>query len=85
MSASALFLAGGASRTCKVSESNQALAVRLLSKYDLLDAPVPVVAEGGLVLGIVAVDEGIDAIIAESTEDVPDQVQSALCQRSPVL
>src|SRR5215475_7557075 len=41
---------------------------RLLSKYDLL--AVPVVAEDGHVLGIVTVDDIIDAIIAEGTEDV---------------
>jgi magnesium transporter len=41
---------------------------RLLSKYDLL--AVPVVSEDGHVLGIVTVDDVIDAIIAEGTEDV---------------
>jgi magnesium transporter len=41
---------------------------RLLSKYNLL--AVPVVADGGGVLGIVTVDDVIDAIIAEGTEDV---------------
>jgi len=41
---------------------------RLLSKYDLL--AVPVVAESGKVLGIVTVDDVIDTIIAEGTEDV---------------
>jgi magnesium transporter len=41
---------------------------RLLSKYDLL--AVPVVAEDGHVIGIVTVDDVIDAIIAEGTEDV---------------
>ena len=41
---------------------------RLLSKYNVL--AVPVVAEGGEVLGIVTVDDVIDAIIAEGTEDV---------------
>jgi magnesium transporter len=41
---------------------------RLLSKYNLL--AVPVVAEDGHVLGIVTVDDVIDAIIAEGTEDV---------------
>ena len=40
---------------------------RLISKYDLL--AVPVVAEDGHVLGIVTVDDVIDAIIAEGTED----------------
>ena len=41
---------------------------RLLSKYNLL--AVPVVAEDRHVLGIVTVDDVIDAIIAEGTEDV---------------
>jgi magnesium transporter len=41
---------------------------RLLSRYNLL--AVPVVAEDGHVLGIVTVDDVIDAIIAEGTEDV---------------
>jgi magnesium transporter len=41
---------------------------RLLSRYNLL--AVPVVGEGGHVLGIVTVDDVIDAIIAEGTEDV---------------
>jgi magnesium transporter len=43
-------------------------AARLLSKYNLL--ALPVVAEDGHVLGIVTVDDIIDAIIAEGTEDV---------------
>jgi magnesium transporter len=41
---------------------------RLLTKYNLL--AVPVVADDGHVLGIVTVDDVIDAIIAEGTEDV---------------
>jgi magnesium transporter len=41
---------------------------RLLSKYNLL--AVPVVSVDGHVLGIVTVDDVIDAIIAEGTEDV---------------
>ena len=41
---------------------------RLLSRYDLL--AVPVIAEDGHVLGIVTVDDVIDAIISESTEDI---------------
>jgi magnesium transporter len=41
---------------------------RLLSKYDLL--AVPVVAKDHQVMGIVTVDDVIDAIIAEGTEDV---------------
>jgi magnesium transporter len=40
---------------------------RLISKYNLL--AVPVVDEGGHVLGIVTVDDVIDAIVRESTED----------------
>lgn len=41
---------------------------RLLSKYNLL--AVPVLDRDGHVLGIVTVDDVIDAIIAEGTEDV---------------
>jgi magnesium transporter len=41
---------------------------RLISKYDLL--AVPVVDDAGRVLGIVTVDDIIDAMIEESTEDV---------------
>jgi magnesium transporter len=43
-------------------------AARLISKYDLL--AVPVVDKAGHVLGIVTVDDVIDAIIQESAEDV---------------
>lgn len=41
---------------------------RLISKYDLL--AVPVIDRAGRVLGIVTVDDIIDAIIEENTEDV---------------
>lgn len=41
---------------------------RLISKYNLL--AVPVVDDGGRVLGIVTVDDVIDAIVREQTEDV---------------
>jgi magnesium transporter len=41
---------------------------RLISKYDLL--AVPVVDTNGRVLGIVTVDDVIDALVAETTEDV---------------
>jgi len=41
---------------------------RLISKYNLL--AVPVVDEGGHVLGIVTVDDVIDAIVREQTEDI---------------
>ncbi|HXY89565.1 MAG TPA: magnesium transporter [Xanthobacteraceae bacterium] len=41
---------------------------RIISKYDLL--AVPVVDEKGRVLGIVTVDDIIDAIVEEGTEDV---------------
>src|SRR3984893_4412372 len=41
---------------------------RLISKYDLL--AVPVIDEKGRVLGIVTVDDVIDAIVQERTEDV---------------
>jgi magnesium transporter len=41
---------------------------RLISKYDLL--AIPVVDDTSRVLGIVTVDDVIDAIVAEQTEDV---------------
>jgi magnesium transporter len=41
---------------------------RLISKYDLL--AVPVLDDNGRVLGIVTVDDVIDAIVQENTEDV---------------
>jgi magnesium transporter len=40
---------------------------RLISKYDLLAVPV---VDGGRVIGIVTVDDVIDAILQETTEDV---------------
>jgi magnesium transporter len=40
----------------------------LISRHDLL--AIPVIDSKGLILGIVTVDDVIDAIIAESTEDV---------------
>jgi magnesium transporter len=43
-------------------------AARLIAKYDLLAAPV--VDEGGHLLGIVTVDDMIDAIVKEQTEDL---------------
>jgi magnesium transporter len=43
-------------------------AAQLIAKYDLL--AVPVVDEGGHVLGIVTVDDMIDAMVKEQTEDV---------------
>ena len=41
---------------------------RLISKYDLLAEPIT--GEAGNLLGIVTVDDVIDAIVAETTEDV---------------
>ncbi len=41
---------------------------RLISKYNLL--AIPVLDDGGHVLGIVTVDDVIDALISENTEDV---------------
>lgn len=43
-------------------------ATRLISKYDLL--AVPVIDEGGCVIGIVTVDDVIDAIVQQSTDEV---------------
>jgi magnesium transporter len=41
---------------------------RLVSRYDLLS--LPVVAEQGRMLGIITVDDVIDVLVAEGTEDV---------------
>src|SRR5260370_42699487 len=43
-------------------------AARLIAKYDLL--AVPVIDEGGHLLGIVTVDDMIDALAKEQTEDL---------------
>ena len=43
-------------------------AARLIAKYDLL--AVPVIDEGGHLLGIVTVDDMIDAMVKEQTEDL---------------
>lgn len=43
-------------------------AARLIAKYDLL--AVPVIDEGGHVLGIVTVDDIIDTMVKEQTEDL---------------
>jgi magnesium transporter len=48
--------------------SDREEVARLISKYDLL--AVPVVDRKGHVLGIVTVDDIIDAIVEETTEDV---------------
>ena len=48
-------------------ETDREEVARLISKYDLLAAPV--VDEARRVIGIVTVDDVIDAIVAESTED----------------
>src|SRR3954468_24245450 len=47
---------------------DQEEVARLISKYDLL--AVPVLDEAGRGIGIVPVADGIDAMIAETTEDV---------------
>jgi magnesium transporter len=49
-------------------ETDREKVAFLISRHDLL--AIPVVDSKGLVLGIVTVDDVIDAIIAESTEDV---------------
>jgi magnesium transporter len=48
--------------------TDRAEVARLISKYDLL--AVPVVDSAGRVIGIVTVDDVIDAIVQEDTEDV---------------
>lgn len=49
-------------------EADREDVARMIAKYDLL--AVPVVDQGGNVLGIVTVDDMIDALVAEQTEDV---------------
>jgi magnesium transporter len=53
--------------TVRASASREEVTA-LISKYNLLAAPV--VDEAGRILGIVTVDDVIDAIVAEQTEDV---------------
>jgi magnesium transporter len=48
--------------------TDQEDVARLISKYDLL--AIPVVDDAGRVLGIVTVDDIIDALVSETTEDV---------------
>jgi len=48
-------------------ETDQEQAARLLSKYDLLS--VPVVTQEGRILGVVTVDDIIDVLMEEQTED----------------
>jgi len=49
-------------------ESDQEQAARTLSRYDLLS--VPVVTQDGKMLGVVTVDDIIDVLVEEQTEDV---------------
>ncbi|CUU35747.1 MAG: magnesium transporter [Armatimonadetes bacterium] len=49
-------------------ETDQEEVASLLSKYDLL--AVPVVDELGRMLGIVTIDDVVDILVSESTEDV---------------
>lgn len=49
-------------------ETDQEEVANLLSKYDLL--AVPVVDELGRMLGIVTIDDVVDILVSESTEDV---------------
>ncbi|HEX3236631.1 MAG TPA: magnesium transporter [Gemmatimonadales bacterium] len=73
-----IMLANPAYRVIAVSDSRRPVTVgpltdredvaRLISKYNLL--AIPVVDDGNHVLGIVTVDDVIDALISEQTEDV---------------
>ncbi|HET7599858.1 MAG TPA: magnesium transporter [Gemmatimonadales bacterium] len=73
-----LLAAGPASRVVDVGEARKLVTVRpytdqedvarLISKYNLL--AIPVVDDGQHVLGIVTVDDIIDALVRETTEDV---------------
>jgi magnesium transporter len=78
MSLRELMLADGATPVMRVGPDRKLISVlpttdredvtRLISKYDLI--AVPVVDESGKILGIVTVDDVLDAIVAEDTEDV---------------
>ena len=59
---------GAAHRSRSRRSTDREDVARLISKYNLL--AVPVVDDGGHVLGIVTVDDVIDAIVREQTEDV---------------
>jgi magnesium transporter len=73
-----LVLSDRSRRVAEVGSSRKLLSVspttdredvaRMISKYDLL--AVPVVTAEGRILGIVTVDDVIDALVAETTEDV---------------
>jgi magnesium transporter len=63
-----LDVAGGRPPVTVSPHATRLDAARLVSKYDLL--AVPVVDEGGHVLGIVTVDDVIDALVAEQTRQV---------------
>jgi magnesium transporter len=73
-----IMLANPAHRVIAVADSRRPVTVgpltdredvaRLISKYNLL--AIPVVDDGNHVLGIVTVDDVIDALISEQTEDV---------------
>jgi len=51
-----------------VTTADREEVARIMSKYNLL--AIPVIDEGGHILGIVTVDDVIDAIVREQTEDV---------------
>jgi magnesium transporter len=73
-----IMLAEGAQPVMEIGESRKAITVkpltdreevaRLISKYDLL--AIPVLDDAQRVLGIVTVDDIIDALVSETTEDV---------------
>lgn len=73
-----LMLAEPGTRVIEVGQVRKLISVRpltdreevarLISKYDLL--AIPVVDEGQHVIGIVTVDDVIDALVSETTEDV---------------
>ncbi len=73
-----IMLAEGAQQVMEIGESRKAITVkpltdreevaRLISKYDLL--AIPVLDDAQRVLGIVTVDDIIDALVSETTEDV---------------
>ncbi|MFI4935130.1 MAG: magnesium transporter [Caulobacterales bacterium] len=63
-----LSLASGRDPVSVTPQTDREEVARLISRHDLL--AVPVLDERGCILGIVTVDDVIDAIVAESTEDL---------------
>lgn len=53
---------------CVAPDTDQEEVARLVSQYDLL--AIPVVAPGGVMLGVVTVDDVVDVLVQEGSEDL---------------